>query len=589
MDKMITGNGYLKDKNGRVMEVVDKAARDGVERLTEEIDELKESGGSGNSWGESNAGKLLVTDNSGDATTATIGNGLELTYGAGKNIFNGVWHNAKYTNGVYEAITHGRMNAGVQELFPVTPNTKYTISRQVAPASGFAFLYPQEFDKYGSWIEGSSNISGFTMELVKAPYAVLTTGSDTHFVSFYIYGEDDWQNLVPGGFMIEKGSAPTEYEEYTVNNAVISVKKESTIPAYWGAHLDEKISQINGLHKELGKDCFSFVAIADTHYGDNLGKRSPTLAREIMDRCDIKYVYGLGDFTSSGALMTESEIETECAEIDAMFAPIRGSMLAVQGNHDGAWGWIDENGNGQAEFSELYPYNFTPGKMHKWLYRKVGLVGDVHFDETGTAYYIDDTASRVRYIALDSSCIDYVENEDGSVVYNVMKMFRFTQKQYDFLQSEALVDGLDERWNIVVGIHAPLATYETMWGTEGNEECTLMRSFLAAFKNKASFSGTFDGTAENGFDAVTVSADFTAAKASFIGCFVGHVHNDNYYPRSGYGVDMVAIGADRQREGMTVDTDTEQSFDVITVDTKNKKIYCTKIGFGEDREFTYAD
>lgn len=37
----LVSNGYLKDKNGNVMEIVDKAARDGVERLTEEIEALK--------------------------------------------------------------------------------------------------------------------------------------------------------------------------------------------------------------------------------------------------------------------------------------------------------------------------------------------------------------------------------------------------------------------------------------------------------------------------------------------------------------------------------------------------------------------
>ena len=37
----IVSNGYLTDKNGNVMEIVDKAARDGVDRLTEEIEEIK--------------------------------------------------------------------------------------------------------------------------------------------------------------------------------------------------------------------------------------------------------------------------------------------------------------------------------------------------------------------------------------------------------------------------------------------------------------------------------------------------------------------------------------------------------------------
>ena len=46
MSDMVS-NGYLKDKNGKVMEIVDKAARDGVERLTEEIKKLKGEDGSG--------------------------------------------------------------------------------------------------------------------------------------------------------------------------------------------------------------------------------------------------------------------------------------------------------------------------------------------------------------------------------------------------------------------------------------------------------------------------------------------------------------------------------------------------------------
>lgn len=46
MSDMVS-NGYLKDKNGKVMEIVDKAARDGVNRLTEEIAEIKENGAGG--------------------------------------------------------------------------------------------------------------------------------------------------------------------------------------------------------------------------------------------------------------------------------------------------------------------------------------------------------------------------------------------------------------------------------------------------------------------------------------------------------------------------------------------------------------
>ena len=307
-----------------------------------------------------------------------------------------------------------------------------------------------------------------------------------------------------------------------------------------------------------------------------------------MDACDIKYAYVLGDLTGSNSPFTRDEIIAECDGIDKMLAPIRDRLLVVQGNHDGTWGWIDDNGNGTAENAELWKYNFTRGEMHKWMYRKLGFVGNVYFDESGTAYYIDDTASRVRYIALNCSCLDDETNADGSAKYNVMKMFSFTQSQYDFLKDEALVDGLDERWNIVIGAHAPLTPYESMWGSGDNVEYKLMRDFLTAFRNKTSFSGTFAGTADNGFDAVTVSADFTSAKANLIGYFAGHTHDNYHYAHADHGIDMIGIAADRQRESMTANTTTEQSFDVITIDTKGKKIYCTKIGFGDDREISYA-
>lgn len=31
----------------------------------------------------------------------------------------------------------------------------------------------------------------------------------------------------------------------------------------------------------------------------------------------------------------------------------------------------------------------------------------------------------------------------------------------------------------------------------------------------------------------------------------------------------------------------EQAFDVVSIDTTNRKIYCTRIGAGSNREFSY--
>lgn len=536
--------------------------------------------------GAENANKLLMVAQTGGIIGAEVGEGLEVKDRLGKNVFHGEWENARYNNGSFTTVTSGKNYIAVREFFPVKPNTAYTISRQTAPNCAEIFFYLQQFSADKSWISGTSSIAGD--DFVKVASKSFTTGGNTHFLAIYCYAPkgESWQDMIPGGLMIEEGTTATQYEEYGVVGVEIKLKDANVIPSYWDDQIEQKIASVNSLHKELGKDCFSFVAIADMHYMHNLGKCSPRLAKKIMDACDIKYAYALGDFTGSNSLNQKDKLLEEMENVETMLSPIRDRLLVVQGNHDGTWGSVDQNADGTITSPERHSYIITPGEMHHWLFRKVGLIGNVHFDETGTAYYIDDTASRVRYIALNSSCLDYELDNNGYSKYNAMAMFRFTQKQYDFLV-EALMDGLDERWSVVIGAHAPLVAYETMWNGETGVEYMLMRDFLTAFRNKTTFSGSFAGTADNGFDDVFIEADFTKAEATLVGYFAGHIHDDYHYPHTTHGIDMIGTGADRQREEMTAGTDTEQSFDVVTVDKKNHKIYCTKIGFGDDREISY--
>lgn len=416
-------------------------------------------------------------------------------------------------------------------------------------------------------------------------------------------------------YQLEVGGVATEYEkhtaiqsqqsdgtvyvsglngEYTVwaSSGKVTVSGEmdneeeqnDSIPFYWKTHLSSKIETIKTLHKTMGKDCFSFVAMADLHYPNNLGKRSPVLAKRIMEECGIPYLLCLGDMASTSAVAKKEDFLADNDRIEAMFEPIRNRTLFALGNHDGAYGTLDANGNGVIDENEqeMYVYNLTSAELHQWLYRKSCLIGGVYFDESGTAYYVDDTANRTRYIILNTQCNDYVLNENGTAKYNYMRKHCFTQKQYDFLTEEALV-GLTDRWHVVVGAHIPLNAEGAAFGDK-----EVMLGLLTAFRNKTTYTKEYAGTAENGFDSVTINADFTSAKGNFVGYFAGHLHDGYHYTNASYGIDMIGIPADRQRTGMTAGTTTEQSFDVVTVDTVNKKIYCTKIGFGDDREISYA-
>ena len=75
---------------------------------------------------------------------------------------------------------------------------------------------------------------------------------------------------------------------------------------------------------------------------------------------------------------------------------------------------------------------------------------------------------------------------------------------------------------------------------------------------------------------------------------VGHNHNDRSTTlTSNGGKTLLIVSTTTDAIGqkppytMTYGTDTEQAFDVVTIDTSAKKIYFTRVGAGSDREFSY--
>ena len=263
-----------------------------------------------------------------------------------------------------------------------------------------------------------------------------------------------------------------------VNEAVSQLGTATPIPSYYESHLTEKIATIKALQDEGGKDCFSFVVITDIHHPANLGKNSPILAKKILNDCNIKYALCLGDNQTRGCHGTKEQILTENAKIETMLLPIRDRLLQTQGNHDGNYGVVD---------GVNYVYSLTKGEIHSAIYRKVGMVGDCHFDESGTGYYIDDTANKVRYIVLNTHNTSYETNENGTQKYSPMSVWRYTQCQFDMVV-EALETIPSNSWGVVVSAHVPLTRTEI-------GDRAIMLGVLNAYKNKTTYTGEYVGTA----------------------------------------------------------------------------------------------
>lgn len=343
----------------------------------------------------------------------------------------------------------------------------------------------------------------------------------------------------PAGADGTDGKSAYDYAQeggYTGTEAefITALSGKLFIPEYWSAHLEEKIAAIKALQEAGGKDCFSFVVIADPHYESNPGKRSPTLAKRIMDECGIKYCLCLGDSqTRHGANHDADYILNEWDEIETMFQPLRDRLLMQLGNHDGSYGILDADGDGTADdinadgtvdANDKCVYNLTPQQLYQRVFRKVGLIPGVTFDDSGNAFYADDQPAKVRYILLNSHCNEYGENEDGTAVNNNMTHFRFGQAQYDFLVNDAL-STVPEGWSVIVACHVPLdRTQEYIyWGGEINDsgsladgsiaDCTVMQRLLNAYHQKTTYSGSFGQSTESTACtnlADTASSDWSA-------------------------------------------------------------------------------
>ena len=274
------------------------------------------------------------------------------------------------------------------------------------------------------------------------------------------------------------------------------ISAETVIPEYWQEHINEKISAIKSLQDDGGKDCFSFVVMTDMHYPANLGKNSPILAKKIMDECGIKYALVLGDVRNRGCYATKELAQTEWNNIEEMFEPLKGKILMTQGNHDAGYGTGDYDGDGD---SDTFVYEFTPAEMFERVYRKAQKTGDVHYDTSGTAYYIDDISNKVRYILLNTQLnfdgnrgYSSYETINGMAKYPSMQKFRYTQCQYDFLSEDALVSIPNDDWSVIIGSHIPINQTGEM------PEYPVMVGVLNAYQNKESYNGTYAGTAGGG-------------------------------------------------------------------------------------------
>jgi hypothetical protein len=114
---------------------------------------------------------------------------------------------------------------------------------------------------------------------------------------------------------------------------------------------------------------------------------------------------------------------------------------------------------------------------------------------------------------------------------------------------------------------------------------------INAYCRKTTYNGSYTAGVE-GWTNNSVNVDFTNAKGEIIAMFTGHVHQDTIDTTTLACPLITIISAGAQVNAgeipeRTFGTDTETSFDVVTINRKTRTIYLTRVGWGEDRVVKY--
>ena len=340
-----------------------------------------------------------------------------------------------------------------------------------------------------------------------------------------------------------KNSEPTHgyFVDIINQKKLMKLNNSDNIPSYFETYINTKYKNILSKMSSNSRMSFSFPFITDMHLEYNSGSGSKLL-KWLDRRFNFPYVVNGGDISDYNQDLFIKYMTMNDSVLDKTLYSI--------GNHE----FINNNGSTSAYDNTGYAKVYNEIVSH--FNNK-----DVKFndnDENSVYYYYDDNVNKVRIITIDG--LDWSHYE----------------KQKTWLCK--VLDEIKERedWGIIIISHY-LPTHSTFKGSGGGKIDEVIKP-IVAYANKTSYD----------------TYNFATAKCPIMFMACGHTHWDNLAKVNNINIfsslnDSMRVETygDLTAATKTLGTTTECSFEVITVDKKLRKVYLTKIGAGEDREFTY--
>ena len=318
------------------------------------------------------------------------------------------------------------------------------------------------------------------------------------------------------------------------------------VPSAWQSAVDACIAKIKT--NQLGRYCVTFPFFSDHHVrGGCVG----LLIAKVMQECNIPFCVFGGDSISSGYMAGTDIMDRDEYAFKSLMSYIpKSKFIRTPGNHDG-----------YCAVSADERYYYTKEQIYELFFRDIATDQNKHFDKDGTSLYVDDLASKVRFIGLDVNRV---------VINNANSSDSIKDYQITWLREKALKFN-EPGWGIVFFSHQPISNH----GHANLSNPTVVYDLLNEYVS---------------------SSD--ANKADIIGWFSGHLHKDLMYTQASNGTNLpftqVIISSDATAIAYTEETkhaqdgsDQSHCIDFVTINRKDRIVKITRLGIGEDREFTF--
>ena len=306
---------------------------------------------------------------------------------------------------------------------------------------------------------------------------------------------------------------------------------------------------------------------------------------EYSNGCPVKFdaLINAGDAITPSNMVPKSEAKERFKKFFDLVKQSRSPVVYAIGNHDSNDSTnVLDNAFTSDDYSEMF-FDFAE--------ENYGIIRQTKKDGTkSTWHYRDIEEKKIRIIAVDVYDTDRtVKKDDGTIKFGTKWGNFISQEQFDWISNVALNfdDKAEGDWGVILTLHEYIDNVfknECDWHQNTGE---VLHKILVAFNTQSTYSYTYKHK-ENSFFDTNVCVDFTRyaqndKKPHIICCLLGHDHVDKSDVVDGINLIWSLNSSASSLYGDArvmryVGTSTQNAFDVVNIDTLNRKIRIFRYG-----------